>query len=162
MGFNRAAGHKPVSSIDSAFARAALLLGRREYGEQELAKALREKGFEQPHIDIALARLKEFGLQSDERASLAVFRRCAQSGKGPGYAKQQLRQRFLTEPTTDDSSPIDWDELADKALRRKFGSGQLSRAQQQKAYAFLMQRGFSGDCIRKVIQAFGQEDESLF
>lgn len=135
--------------------RALRLLSRREHARVELARKLARHAESADEIDAVLDDLTARGLLSDER--YVEMRLNARSPRfGNARLAQELRSQGVAEELVTDALASGEDELARarQVWRRKFGdqpaAGEATeRARQMR---FLMNRGFSGETIRRVLR----------
>lgn len=120
---------------------------RRDHSCNELEAKLRQFGAEAEHIERALARLTELGLQSDDRFADALVRTQLARGRGQRAIKQTLQQRGIGADHTalqTQTADTDWVLHAQETLQRRFGTSppadQKAKARQVR---FLQYRGFS-------------------
>ncbi len=129
-------------------------LARREYAAHELAERLRERGFAEEAVAVALENLKSAGLQNDRRFTEAFVSSRVGRGHGPVRIASELRRRGIPD---DDIGVVldeaaDWGSLAGAVRKRRFGAaaprGWAAKAKQAR---FLEQRGFAHDHIRAAL-----------
>jgi len=142
----------PVTAAHDASAtdirRTAMdLLARREHSQQELTDKLIRRFGCSPHIAPELARLRDEGLQSDVRFAEAYVHSRSQRLYGPSRIRMELRERRVSEEAIEnalDASGIDWSQLLNDLVRRKFGrqppADITERARRQR---FIAYRGFN-------------------
>ena len=151
-----ASDHGPPPGQADIWECALGLLARREHTALELHQKLREKlrarGCADSDIAATLARLREQGLQSDDRYTEAYARARVNKGYGPLHILSELRRRGVAEGLAEaclSRYKADWRRLAEAARRKKFGDGLAGDYQEQGRQArFLQQRGFSDSQIR--------------
>ncbi|HEC60516.1 MAG TPA: regulatory protein RecX [Methylophaga sp.] len=126
------------------------LLARREHSVAELVKKL-SADFEYDDIIIAISKLTERNLQSDERFAENYLRYRSQRGFGFQKIRQELKERGVNAELISETlaeSDIDWFALAADARCKRFGEQQpedfKERAKQQR---FLQYRGFTHEQI---------------
>jgi regulatory protein len=128
--------------------RALALLARREQSASELGRKLVRGGVQGEEATATVAKLRDTGLQSDERFAGSLIRRRASAGYGPRYIEAELRTHridprrlgeLLAEP--------DWREIAGRIIERRFPAGIADREVRQKAAQFLTRRGFPPEVI---------------
>jgi len=99
-----------------AYDKALKLLGRRDHFRAELAKKLRDKGFEDDDIEQALERLVELDLVDDRRlAGRFAELRAVDRGWGPRRVEIELRRRGVERHLAERASRLE-DEILDRAL----------------------------------------------
>lgn len=141
---------KPKTTLK---ARALRYLSIREYSPKELARKL------SPHVDEGddLAALIEWlqkqGFLSEERFAEAFVRRRS-ARYGSGRVLRELEMHGVDEKTLDEAKSVMSGDEFDRALRiwrKKFGIKPADASEKAKQIRFLMQRGFSGDMVRRVL-----------
>ncbi len=144
-----ASGTKAVDQASATDVRRAAmdLLARREHSQQELTDKLIRRFGCSPHIAPELARLRDEGLQSDVRFAEAYVHSRSQRLYGPSRIRMELRERRVSEEAIEnalDASDIDWGQLLNDLVRRKFGRQPpvdiTERARRQR---FIAYRGFN-------------------
>ena len=127
-------------------------LARRDYGRDELARKLAEKGYRRSVVDDELHRLAEEGLQSDTRFAESFVQSRVNQGKGPVRIRADLRQRGIRDGVIEsalEEAACDWYKLAREERVKKFGEA-VPDAFKEKArqMRFLQYRGFEQDHIQ--------------
>lgn len=165
-GFGR--GRKPPedpASADAARGRAIGLLSRRDYPRRALKKRLAESGFADAAAESAVTALEDERLVNDARyVEAAVAGRTAR-GQGPIRIALELRRQgvaaALVAAAVDARSP-EWAERARDLRRRRFGADPPKDAKERaRQIRFLLQRGFSGDHVRRALDARAGDDLEL-
>ncbi|MEE4280282.1 MAG: regulatory protein RecX [Halieaceae bacterium] len=130
--------------------RAAMdLLARREHSRRELQLKL-TKRFDERQVIEALDRLRDEGLQSDERFAASFTRERLLRAYGPLRVRAELRQRGVDETVIDEvlaripaEEGRSWSDAARDALRRRFGeSPAVDIKERARRARYLYQRGF--------------------
>jgi regulatory protein len=140
--------------------RAAMnLLARREHSYAELVHKLTQKF---PELDTdsiiqpALERLREQNLQSDARFLESYVRYRSSRGFGPLKITMELQQKGISQRESESevySQDYVWTALCREAMDKKFDpETELTRAEKDKCYRFLAQRGFESEQIRTVMK----------
>jgi regulatory protein len=144
-----------AKALDSAFR----ILTRRDHTRKELRVKLRQKGFDRAAIERALARCRELGYLDDAKTATIIAGHLAESGYGPLRVRQTLGQKGLDDALVEQALARCGDEetqvLSARRMLEKKGS-RLSREtdpwkRRQKAYRFLVGRGFSSTVINRAI-----------
>lgn len=170
-GADRPNAQPATADVEQIIERSAIqLLSRREHSIQELRLKLEHKGYSPEAIASVIDRLNARRLVSDERFVAAIIRHRAQRGQGPVRIRAELRRHGISdariqaafdheclasdEAVQDLEAVIDWDALACRVRRRKFGTT-LPRTPQARAKQarFLQYRGFTADQIRGALDA---------
>jgi len=153
------------SSIDDpsadrrAWASALRILSRRDHTCRELAVKLGQRGFNGASVDTVLQRCLDLGYLDDARTAAVMAGHLIARGYGPRRIRQVLGQKGLDDTLIDHTLADCSDEeiLAEQA-RRMLAKRRASlnreadaRKRRQKAYRYLMGRGFSADIIHTII-----------
>ena len=142
--------------FNEALEWAMRLLARREYGCAELQAKLVGRGVEADIAQRVLDKLRDEGLQSEERFAAALVRRRIGRGYGPVYIRGELRERRVDDEVADaEMSRTDefWFQLAVQALANKFPPGDESGAAYDARARFLARRGFPADTVYRALNA---------
>ena len=159
MSFSRKKTVKPGEENDSAaaFDAACRILSFMDNTEKMLDRKLAERGFAPATRADAIDRAKRMGFLEEERM---ILRKVESLAKNHGYGWKRIRQELalagFSEEAYDTLTPeflasIDFPTLCADQLRKK--GGELD----EKTYAFLLRRGFSGEDIRKAKQILKEE-----
>lgn len=153
---------EPITDTDATREAALKLLERKRRTRADLEKRLIDKGFARATITSVVDRLVEVGLVDDQefaRAFLsgrwgrkpAGWSRLRQELKAKGIddeavaaAKEQIEERDGVVDEVDSAR-----KLIEQARHRY--ARDVPRKRQQKLYALLARRGFSGDVIRRAL-----------
>lgn len=149
---------------------ALYLLGIRDYGEAELCRKLREKGYGNEAVEV-VARLKELGLQSDEVFARRLARECRLY---KFYSRrrtiQELSMRGVTREIAEDAvDEVDQTEnLTDlqqalALLQKKRYNGSVSETERRRGSQLLLRNGYDYWVVRHVWQELeANVDDELF
>lgn len=145
-------------------ARALRLLARREYSRAELERKLAVHASEPGALAQALDELSALGFISEERVAASLLHRRAPR-LGAARVLQEMKAKGLgAAALADAAAQLRETELerARAVWQKKFGAPAASLAERAKQARFLASRGFSGDVVRRVLQAGGGDlpDES--
>lgn len=140
----------------STYEAAVGLLARREHSQQELLQKLGQRGHDAEEIEQALQRLVEAGLQSDERFVLSFVRSRVQRGQGPvriraELAKRGVRSVNIEQQLENAGEAVNWFDLAQEVLDRKWPSPPGDMKERQRAMRFLAQRGFPAEIVGELL-----------
>ena len=141
---------KPKTTLK---ARALRYLSIREYSLKELAKKLSSHVEEGDDLPALLEWLQKQGFLSEERFAEA-FVRLRSLRYGSGRVLRELEMHGVDEKTLDEAKNVMSENEFDRALgiwQKKFGSKPADASEKAKQIRFLMQRGFSGDLVRRVL-----------
>ena len=133
-------------------------LASREHSAGELRSKLKKKYPDgEMHLDAVLERLREVGLQSDERFVEMFVRYKANKGQGPAKIRHQLRAKSVDGAVISaalSDSGYDWSALAREVSQKKFGasvSEPLSPKERARRQRFLQGRGFGYEHIASAL-----------
>lgn len=148
-----------TEDINGAIRLAAMnALARREHSRVELIRKLKAKFPDaEDSIELALNRLADEGLQSDQRFAESYCRSRVSRGYGRRHICYDLQQKGVTEAcalAALEALEIDWFDQALSALRKKFGiQGCDDLREKARRQRFLHYRGFGGEEIRFALEA---------
>ena len=129
-----------------AVRRALALLARREHSRQELRRKLTAGGHPSALVTDVVAELAARGVQSEERFIAGFIRSATARGQGPLKVRAGLLRRGVAVEQADaglDAAALDWRELAEQALLKRFGPAPGGRAAELgRRGRFLTGRGF--------------------
>ncbi len=147
-------------SYEEAKARALRYLEKRDYGRDELAEKLRQKGESEEDASRAAGRMEELGLINDERYAAQVVRHYAGKGYGRSRVREELYRRRLPRELWDDalSDMPETDETLERLLRQKLRGGVDDREALKKAADALARRGFSWSEIQSAVERLRLEE----
>ena len=146
--------------MDDLRQRALRLLARRDHARAELKKKLAPHAESEEALDALLDDLAGRRLLSDAR--YAEMRVAGRSGRyGNARLAQELKAQGVANDVTAEALAAAGDELAraHAIWRRKFGTLPATAAERASQTRYLMNRGFSGDVIRRVLRGEGYEQE---
>jgi len=130
------------------------MLSRREYSRWELTLRLTRSGYSETEVAATLERLIEQGCQDDQRFGEMMVRTRVAQGYGPLRIRAELKTHRVS--TTEiqvllDAAEVDWQELARRMLRRRYGqSAPTDHRQRLRRAQFLLRRGFDAATVRSV------------
>lgn len=149
--------------LAAARAYAMRSLARRESAESELARRLRQKGFEEEVVAVVLDHCRGYGWVNDDRYGAMAVRAGAAKGHGPLRIRFDLRRKGLDDMQIDaafDQPELDWFELAFVLLERRARVADLGDFKlKMKWLKYLLGRGFTQEQARYAISAMQQGDD---
>ena len=147
-------------TVSDVYHAALRYLSRRDHGQEELARKLRNKDFCLHDIDEAMAQLQADGYLNDARFVENYTRYRLNSGRGPVSIVQELLAKGVARPLIDQQLAAfadDWLQSARVVRQKKFGAAMPQTfAEKAKQMRFLQYRGFTNESINRV---FVHEDE---
>ncbi|MFR9703260.1 regulatory protein RecX [Aeromonas sanarellii] len=156
---------EPTFEEQLAAARAYAMrsLARRESAESELARRLRQQGYQEEVIEAVLDYCRGYNWVNDERYGAMAVRAGAAKGQGPLKIRFDLRRKGLDDGQIDaafEQPELDWFELALALLERRASVAELDDFKlRMKWLKYLLGRGFTQDQARYAISAMQQGGE---
>ena len=145
-------------------ARALRLLARREYSRAELERKLAAHADEPGALAQALDELSALGFINEERVAASLLHRRAPRLGAARVLQERKAKGLGAAALADAAAQLRETELerARAVWQKKFGAPAASLAERARQARFLASRGFSGDVVRRVLQAGGGDlpDES--
>lgn len=131
------------------------LLARREHSQRELMEKLALRGFSQDEVLPVIAEIAAQNWQNDERFAEFFVRQRIAGGYGPVRIRYELQQRGITGVDLEvvaEEVVGGWLESLLALYSRKYAAEQsLSQAEWLKRSRFMLQRGFSGEMIKRLL-----------
>ena len=135
------------------------LLERRDYGRDELAAKLVEKGFEAPEAAAAADRCVELGFINDENYAAMVARHYAARGFGERRVLEELRRRRVPREYWDAALAAvpDDEDGAYRCLCSKMRGRAPEPEELRRALAAVQRRGFGYQEAREAAERYRRE-----
>lgn len=152
-GFETVVPQASKQSGPSLKARAIGYLSRREHSRRELARKLAVHAPDPDTLEQLLDTLERENWLSDARFAQSLVNRRA-SRQGTMRIIQELRQHGIADH---DISQVQEQLQESEASRardvweKKFGSPPANNKDYARQYRFMMSRGFSADCVRRLL-----------
>jgi len=131
-------------------------LARREHSEHELRQKLEARADDSDEVEAVLDKLKDEGLQSDERFTEAYVHHRVNAGIGPLKIRYELRQKGIDESLADailEPMAEHWDDMMRAQRVRKYGDKiPDDYARRMKQARFLQNRGFSPESVMRLFR----------
>ena len=133
------------------------LLARREQSSKELFTKLKRRSEDEALINHVIKQLQQDALQCDRRFSESYFRSLVNRGIGPVRIRNEFRAKGVAQDLVDEifdamSGDINWFDMAEAIVTKKFGTLELSDEKEKaKCLRFLAYRGFSSDIAYEII-----------
>ena len=143
-------------------ARAIAYLSRREHSRLELRRKLSAYSDDPAEIDAVLDTLQREHWQSDTRYAQAYVHRKS-AAQGALRIMQSLRQQGVDDAELASlRHQLQGSELerAYAVWQRRFGAMPVDARDHARQYRFLAGRGFSADCIRRVLAGTARPEDS--
>ncbi|MHA2757815.1 regulatory protein RecX [Aeromonas dhakensis] len=156
---------EPTFAEQLAAARAYAMrsLARRESAESELARRLRQQGYQEEVIEAVVDYCRGYNWVNDERYGAMAVRAGAAKGHGPLKIRFDLRRKGLDDGQIDaafEQPELDWFELASELLERRANLADLADFKlRMKWLKYLLGRGFSQDQARYAISALQEREK---
>lgn len=155
-------------SKNRCFSYAIYLLGRQNYFEKVLVEKLKRKEYSEEDIEYTLKKLRYYNYLDDSRLTEAFVRDKKRfSKKGPRYIAEALRnkgvsQEQITKALEENYSTEEAYEncigIAEKKLEYYKKKTDDLYQLKSKLYAFLAQRGFSSEVIKRTIEELTKDE----
>ena len=142
---------------DRAFAKAVSLLSVTGKTEKELYLKLKEKGYAHAIIRETITKLKEYGyVDNAEYAREYVISHA--NKKGGRMLAAELKMKGVSDADISTAlNEIDETEGAKAALNKYLRGKNITLENLQKAYRYLLSKGFSGDAVGEAVQSLKQQ-----
>ena len=131
-------------------------LARREHSEQELRQKLQARVDDADEVGAVLQKLKDEGLQSDERFTEAYVHHRVNAGIGPLRIRHELRQKGIDESFAEiflEPLAEEWEAMMREQRERKYGDDiPCDYAERMKQARFLQNRGFSPESVMRLFR----------
>ncbi|MCF5841195.1 regulatory protein RecX [Aeromonas veronii] len=152
-----------AEQLAAARAYAMRSLARRESAESELARRLRQQGYQEEVIEAVVDYCRGYNWVNDERYGAMAVRAGAAKGHGPLKIRFDLRRKGLNDGQIDaafEQPELDWFELAFELLERRAKIADLADFKlRMKWLKYLLGRGFTQDQARYAISALQEREE---
>ena len=154
--------NRKSQEIKNVLHRAVDLLSRREHSAQELSQKLQKKGFAENDVRLAIIRLQDENLQSDERFTESFVNERVRRGHGPIKIMHELRQKGVAEHMVENYVNIEedqWLNLVQLQYQKKYSDMKVRDYNEwSKRARFLQGRGFTSAQIRSAIDSIDELD----
>lgn len=145
--------------VEVAIDKAMKHLSKSQKTEKEMTDFLLTKGFEQDTIDEVLSKLKEYSYIDDVKFATDYVRSYA-TREGEKKIYFSLRQKGIDEDIINDVlTNYEFDSSVPVGLLSKYMQGKPRDIKnKQRAYRFLLSRGFDSDLVRSTIDQVFEEE----
>tara|TARA_B100000242_G_scaffold87034_1_gene58353 strand:+ start:1526 stop:1984 length:459 start_codon:yes stop_codon:yes gene_type:complete len=131
-------------------------LSRREHSFKELIFKLEGRVSPSQRLIVELEKLREEGLQSDERFTESFIRSRSIKGFGPEKISNELRSKGIEENLIKKmvySQELDWKIILKKEFKKKYSQSKIYNIEDiSKIKKFFFQRGFPIDEINELFK----------
>ncbi len=144
---------------DKAFAKAVSLLSVTGKTEKDIYLRLKEKGYAPAIIRETIVKLKEYGyVDNAEYAREYVASHV--NKKGGRMLAAELKMKGVSDADISAAlNEIDEEQGAKTALNKYLRGKEITFENLQKAYRYLLSKGFSGDAVGEAVQALKRQVE---
>ena len=153
---------KQSQQIANVLHRAVDLLSRREHSAHELSQKLQKKGFTENDTKIAIIKLQDEKLQSDDRFTESFVNERIRRGHGPVKIIYELRQKGIAEYMIEQYVNIDEDQWLNQIqlqYQKKYANMEVNSYDEWSRRArFLQGKGFTSAQICSAINSVNDLD----
>nr|MBR6778114.1 RecX family transcriptional regulator [Clostridia bacterium] len=150
------------SEKHTALDKALHFLSATRKTEREIRAYLTKKGYLPAVIEYVIEKLREYGFINDGEYAEA-YTESAAKRKGGRLIRMELKNKGLSDEAIDGAlSELDSEqelETAKKILEKYMRGKTADKATLQKAYRYLMSKGFDYEVAKAAIDAYGDVDE---
>lgn len=128
--------------------------------EKEIRDFLKKKGYLRDISDYVIEKMREYGFLDDGEYARSYAERAVKT-KGAKLIRLELRAKGVSDGEIDGaiSSLQGEEESAKKLLERYLRGKEPDRVTLQKAYRYLLGKGYDYETARSALSALGEEDE---
>ena len=150
------------SEKNTALNKALGFLSATRKTEREVRSYLNKKGYLPVVSDFVVEKLREYGFINDEEYAEA-YTECASKRKGGRRIRMELKNKGLSDGAIDSAlSGLDSEQELEtaKGILEKYMRGKdADKNTLQKAYRYLMGKGFDYEVAKSALNAYGMDDE---
>lgn len=151
------------SEKNTAFDKALTHLSATRKTEQQMRKYLAEKGYLSGVIEYVLEKLRSYNFVNDGEYAEAYVEQAVKK-KGERMIRMELRGKGVSDEKIDAAlSAVDEEteiQTATGILQKYMRGKTADKETLQKAYRYLMGKGFGYDVAKSALSAFGEVDEN--
>jgi SOS response regulatory protein OraA/RecX len=129
------------------------IVARRMLSLAELRKRLERRGYGTDEIDEATELAHAYGYVDDAKLAGAVVREAVRTARGPRWVRSTLLRRGVPDELARGAETLALEGATDRirdVVARRFGDA-LDDSGRQKAYRYLLNRGFSPEAVMEVL-----------
>ena len=150
------------SEKNTAFDKALTHISATQKTEKQMRDFLQGKGYLPTVIDYVVEKLRSYNFLNDEQYAEAYVESLSKR-KGSKLLRMELRGKGVSDAAIDealDTLPAGREEETAKALLEKYMRGKVhDRGTLQKAYRYLLGKGYDYEVVKSALSAFGECDE---
>ena len=150
------------SEKNTAFDKALTHISATQKTEKQMRDFLQGKGYLPTVIDYVVEKLRSYNFLNDEQYAEAYVESLSKR-KGSKLLRMELRGKGVSDAAIDealDTLPAGREEETAKALLEKYMRGKVhDRVTLQKAYRYLLGKGYDYEVVKSALSAFGECDE---
>ena len=150
------------SEKNTAFDKALTHISATQKTEKQMREFLQGKGYLPAVIEYVVEKLRSYNFLNDGQYAEAYVESLSKR-KGSKLLRMELRGKGISEVEIDaalDTLPAEREEETAKVLLEKYMRGKVcDKTTLQKAYRYLLGKGYDYELIKSVLSAFGESDE---
>ena len=150
------------SEKNTAFDKALTHISATQKTEKQMREFLQGKGYLPSVIDYVVEKLRSYNFLNDGQYAEAYVESLSRR-KGSKLLRMELRGKGVSDAEIDaalDTLPMEREEETAKALLEKYMRGKIcDKTTMQKAYRYLLGKGYDYEVIKSALSAFDEWDE---
>ena len=150
------------SEKNTALDKALTHISATQKTEKQMREFLQGKGYLPTVIDYVIEKLRSYNFLNDGQYAEAYVESLSKR-KGSKLLRMELRGKGVSDAEIDaalDTLPAEREEETAKALLEKYMRGKTcDKSTLQKAYRYLLGKGYDYEVIKSALSAFGVDDE---
>ena len=150
------------SEKNTAFDKALTHISATQKTEKQMREFLQGKGYLPSVIDYVVEKLRSYNFLNDGQYAEAYVESLSKR-KGSKLLRMELRGKGVSDAEIDaalDTLPMEREEETAKALLEKYMRGKIcDKTTMQKAYRYLLGKGYDYEVIKSALAAFDEWDE---
>lgn len=150
------------SEKNTAFDKALVHISATQKTEKQMREFLQGKGYLPSVIDYVVEKLRSYNFLNDGQYAEAYVESISKR-KGSKLIRMELRGKGVSETEIDaalDTLPREREEETAKAILEKYMRGKVcDKATLQKAYRYLLGKGYDYEVVKSALSSFGDCDE---
>ena len=150
------------SEKNTAFDKALVHISATQKTEKQMREFLQGKGYLPSVIDYVVEKLRSYNFLNDGQYAEAYVESISKR-KGSKLIRMELRGKGVSETEIDaalETLPKEREEETAKAILEKYMRGKVcDKATLQKAYRYLLGKGYDYEVVKSALSSFGDCDE---